>query len=135
MAQGEGGSIINISSTAAALASAPVAPYAAAKGAVNVSSKALARAYGPKVRVNAIMCGTFHRSYGWLCRSSRLSEHVQAANPQKRVGDPPEITAAALSSPAAPQATQAGRSSPSMAGRRKPWRPPTSGIWSNARRW
>jgi NAD(P)-dependent dehydrogenase (short-subunit alcohol dehydrogenase family) len=97
MAAGEGGSIINISSTAAALASAPVAPYAAAKGAVNVLSKALARFYGPKVRVNTIMCGTFRTDLtaGFVDHPGFV-KHVQSANPAKRVGDPPEIAAAAL---------------------------------------
>jgi NAD(P)-dependent dehydrogenase (short-subunit alcohol dehydrogenase family) len=97
MAAGDGGSILNISSTAAALASAPVAPYAAAKGAVNVLTKALARSYGPKVRVNAIMCGPFRTDLtASFIDHPGFQKHVQAATPLKRVGDPPEIVGAAL---------------------------------------
>lgn len=97
MAGDRGGVILNISSTAAALASAPVAPYAGAKGAVNVLTKALARAYGPKVRVNAIMCGTFRTDLtAGFVDLPGFQKHVQIANPAKRIGDPREVTGAAL---------------------------------------
>jgi NAD(P)-dependent dehydrogenase (short-subunit alcohol dehydrogenase family) len=97
MAAADGGSIVNISSTAAALASAPVAPYAAAKGAVNVLTRALARSYGPKVRVNAIMCGTFRTDLtaGFVDHPAFL-KRLEAASPLRRVGEPAEVVGAAL---------------------------------------
>lgn len=97
MAAGGGGSIINISSTAAALGSAPVAPYAAAKGAVNVLTRALARSYGPAVRVNAIMCGTFRTDLtaGFVDHPA-FQKRIAAVSPLQRVGEPGEVVGAAL---------------------------------------
>ncbi|MBS1842848.1 MAG: SDR family NAD(P)-dependent oxidoreductase [Actinobacteria bacterium] len=59
MAAADGGSIINVSSAAAASPHAGVIPYAAAKAGLNAITTAFSRAYGPTVRVNAIMPGTF----------------------------------------------------------------------------
>src|SRR5208282_4845108 len=55
MAAGDGGSIINVSSTGAVRPTADIVPYAAAKAGVNAMTVGLADALGPKVRVNAIM--------------------------------------------------------------------------------
>jgi NAD(P)-dependent dehydrogenase (short-subunit alcohol dehydrogenase family) len=59
MAAAGGGSIVNISSAAAARPRADVVPYAAAKAGLNAVTVGLAHALGPSVRVNAIMAGTF----------------------------------------------------------------------------
>ena len=59
MAAGDGGSIINVSSTGAVRPRADIVPYAAAKAGLNAVTVGLAHAFGPTVRVNAIMCGTF----------------------------------------------------------------------------
>jgi NAD(P)-dependent dehydrogenase (short-subunit alcohol dehydrogenase family) len=59
MARDGGGSIVNVSSIAAVAPHGGVIPYAAAKAGLNAMTVAYARAYGPKVRVNAIMAGTF----------------------------------------------------------------------------
>ncbi|MEQ3549524.1 glucose 1-dehydrogenase [Pseudonocardia nematodicida] len=59
MAAAGGGSIINISSAAAVRPRASVVPYAAAKAGLNATTVGLAHAFGPSVRVNAIMAGTF----------------------------------------------------------------------------
>jgi NAD(P)-dependent dehydrogenase (short-subunit alcohol dehydrogenase family) len=59
MAAGSGGSIINVSSAAATAPHAGVIPYAAAKAGMNALTLAFARAYGPSVRVNAVLPGTF----------------------------------------------------------------------------
>jgi len=59
MAAGDGGSIINITSTGAVRPRADIVPYAAAKAGLNAVTAGLAHAFGPTVRVNAIMCGTF----------------------------------------------------------------------------
>jgi NAD(P)-dependent dehydrogenase (short-subunit alcohol dehydrogenase family) len=56
-----GGSIINISSKAALQPMAFTVVYAAAKAGLNALTKAAASEYGPRgIRVNAIVCGTFH---------------------------------------------------------------------------
>ena len=57
MAQDGGGSIINISSTAAFHPNPACAAYGAAKAALNSLTAALAVEYGPHVRVNAIALG------------------------------------------------------------------------------
>jgi NAD(P)-dependent dehydrogenase (short-subunit alcohol dehydrogenase family) len=59
MVADRGGSIINISSAAAVRPRPDVLPYVAAKAALNALTVGLAHAYGPKVRCNAIMAGTF----------------------------------------------------------------------------
>ena len=59
MAEGDGGSIINISSMGAVRPRAGILPYAAAKAGLNAITVGFAHAFGPSVRVNAIMAGTF----------------------------------------------------------------------------
>ena len=59
MAAGAGGSIINISSVGAVHPRPNILPYAAAKAGLNALTEGLARTFGPSVRVNAIMAGTF----------------------------------------------------------------------------
>jgi NAD(P)-dependent dehydrogenase (short-subunit alcohol dehydrogenase family) len=59
MAAGEGGSIVNISSAAAIHPRPHTLPYAAAKAGLNALAVGLAHTFGPSVRVNAIMAGTF----------------------------------------------------------------------------
>ncbi|HEX9258507.1 MAG TPA: SDR family NAD(P)-dependent oxidoreductase, partial [Acidimicrobiales bacterium] len=54
MAAGAGGSIINVSSTAAERPSPTETPYASAKAGLNAMTIAMAHAFGPKVRVNCI---------------------------------------------------------------------------------
>lgn len=97
MIAGEGGVILNVSSTAAVLTPPPVAPYAAAKAGVNALTKALARAYGPKVRVNALMCGTFRTD---LTKSfvdtPDYQKQIKATTPLRRVGDVADVAGSAL---------------------------------------
>jgi NAD(P)-dependent dehydrogenase (short-subunit alcohol dehydrogenase family) len=57
MQESGGGCILNISSIAAVRPTAREVPYAAAKAGLNTLTKGLAVAYGPAVRVNAIMAG------------------------------------------------------------------------------
>ena len=59
MAAGDGGSIINVSSIAAEHPLPATVPYAAAKAGLDAMTIGMARAFGPKVRVNAILPGTF----------------------------------------------------------------------------
>lgn len=54
-----GGSIINITSMGAVRPRAHILPYAAAKAGLNALTAGMAHAYGPTVRINAIMAGTF----------------------------------------------------------------------------
>ena len=59
MAEGRGGSIVNVSSIAAVQPTPLELPYAAAKAGLNALTVGLARAFAPRVRVNCIMAGPF----------------------------------------------------------------------------
>src|SRR5690606_34293678 len=59
MAEGEGGSIINISSAAAVHPTVRELPYAMAKLSLHAMAQGIAHAYGGRVRANVIMPGTF----------------------------------------------------------------------------
>jgi NAD(P)-dependent dehydrogenase (short-subunit alcohol dehydrogenase family) len=95
MAAGDGGSIINISSTGSIRPRPDIVPYAAAKSGVNTMTVALAHAFGPKVRVNCILPGAIRTDItsGW--DMNEFNRRAQAyAIP--RIGEPPEIVGAAL---------------------------------------
>ncbi len=56
-----GSAVINISSKAAMYPSPSTVVYAAAKAGLNVLTKAAGQEFGPRgIRVNCIVCGTFH---------------------------------------------------------------------------
>ena len=95
MAQGDGGSIINISSAASTKPRPDVLPYAAAKAGLNAITVGLAKTFGPSVRTNAIMAGTFLTdvSNAWDMEAFGKRAETFAA---KRGGDPNEIVGAAL---------------------------------------
>jgi NAD(P)-dependent dehydrogenase (short-subunit alcohol dehydrogenase family) len=104
MIAGEGGAIINISSTASIRPNPETAPYGAAKAGLNILTVAQAKEYGPKVRVNCIICGPFHTdiSKGWS-RTEDFTKRARETFPLQRAGDPHEVVGAALyfASPAA----------------------------------
>jgi NAD(P)-dependent dehydrogenase (short-subunit alcohol dehydrogenase family) len=93
MAEGEGGVILNISSTGALIPLPAVAPYSGAKAALNAMTVTLAHEYAPKVRVNAISAGPFLTdiSNAW---TEEAREH--ADNALGRPGRPEEIVTTAL---------------------------------------
>jgi NAD(P)-dependent dehydrogenase (short-subunit alcohol dehydrogenase family) len=110
MAAGDGGAIVNISSTAAIRPNPETAPYAAAKAGLNILTVALAKEFGPKVRVNCIMCGPFHTdiSRGWS-RTEDFTQRAKETFPLQRAGEPEEVVGAVLyfASPAASYTTGA----------------------------
>jgi NAD(P)-dependent dehydrogenase (short-subunit alcohol dehydrogenase family) len=95
MAHGAGGSIINISSTAAVVPSAAEIPYAAAKAGLNNLTAGLAHTFAPSVRTNCIMPGPFLTdiSEAW---SEEVKTAINAIVPMGRAGQPEEIIGAAL---------------------------------------
>jgi NAD(P)-dependent dehydrogenase (short-subunit alcohol dehydrogenase family) len=70
-------------------------PYAAAKAGLNAMTVGLADAFGPKVRVNAIMPGPFLTSIARNWDLEALAERT-ATFPLRRAGEAPEIVGAAL---------------------------------------
>ena len=97
MAAGDGGSIINVSSTASVNPNRTTAPYGAAKAALNHMTFSFAQEYGPKVRVNCIIPGPFDTdiSVGWF-HSEEFQERARTKISLKRGGQPNEIVGAAL---------------------------------------
>ena len=106
MTQGDGGCIINISSSGALMALPTVVPYGSAKAALNAMTVSLSREYAPKVRVNTISPGPFLTdiSEAWDERK-REKQPVALGRP----GNPDEIVTAALmlASPASSYTTGA----------------------------
>ena len=95
MAEGDGGSIINVSSVAAIRPTAGELPYAAAKSGLDVLTVGFAQAYGPKVRVNTIMAGPFFTDISKAWDLDAFQQHA-ATYPLGRGGQPHEIVGAAL---------------------------------------
>jgi NAD(P)-dependent dehydrogenase (short-subunit alcohol dehydrogenase family) len=95
MAAGNGGSIINVSSTGAIRPTGDIIPYAAAKAGVNAMTVAYAKALGPKVRVNCIMPGPFRTDVtkAWDMDAFERTARSFALG---RIGEPDEVVGAAL---------------------------------------
>lgn len=95
MSEGDGGSIVNVSTVAAVAPSPAEVPYGAAKAGLNNLTLSLARAFAPRVRVNCIMPGPFLTdiSRAW---PPALLEGLARAVPLGRGGSPEEIVGAAL---------------------------------------
>ena len=95
MAEGSGGSIINISSAGAVHPKPHILPYAAAKSGLNALTIGFAHTFGPTVRVNAIMAGTFLTDISKAWDMDTFNERAQSFA-AKRGGEPEEIVGAAL---------------------------------------
>jgi len=96
MARGNGGSIINISSGAATRPTPDVIPYAAAKAGLEAMTVGFARAFGPKVRVNAIQAGPFFTDISKAWDLDAFERRVKSALALQRGGQPAEIVGAAV---------------------------------------
>jgi NAD(P)-dependent dehydrogenase (short-subunit alcohol dehydrogenase family) len=95
MAAGTGGSIINISSAGSLRPRPDILPYAAAKAGLNALTVGLAYTFGPSVRCNAIVAGTFLTDVSSSWDMEAFKERAQAFA-AKRGGHPDEIVGAAL---------------------------------------
>jgi NAD(P)-dependent dehydrogenase (short-subunit alcohol dehydrogenase family) len=95
MVEAGGGSIINVSSTGAVRPTRDIVPYAAAKAGVNAMTVGLAHAFGPTVRVNAVMPGPFLTT---IARSWDMQLFAERARtfPMRRAGESDEIAGAVL---------------------------------------
>jgi NAD(P)-dependent dehydrogenase (short-subunit alcohol dehydrogenase family) len=99
MRDGDGGSIINVSSSGALMPLPGVIPYGSSKAALNAMTRSLAAEYGPKVRVNTLSPGPFLTDI-----AKAWTEEARTSTPSAigRPGRPEEIVSAAvfLASPA-----------------------------------
>ena len=99
MADGDGGVIINVSSSGALIPLPQVVVYSGAKSALNAMSKSFAHEYGPKVRVNTLSAGPFLTD---IAKAWTAEARESADNALGRPGRPEEVvtTALYLASPA-----------------------------------
>ena len=95
MAEGDGGSIINISSVISRSPTGDVIPYAAAKAGLNAITKGFAHELGPKVRVNAIVLGPFLTDISKHWDMDVFSRQARGFA-LKRGGAPSEVVGAVL---------------------------------------
>ncbi len=93
MADGDGGTIINISSSGALMPLPGAVTYSGAKAALNAMTVSFAREYGPKVRVNTLSPGPFLTDIAdaWTQEAREKSNNALG-----RPGRPDEIVTAAL---------------------------------------
>jgi NAD(P)-dependent dehydrogenase (short-subunit alcohol dehydrogenase family) len=93
MYDGEGGVIINVSSSGALQPLPNVIPYGSAKSALNAMTRSLAAEYGPKVRVNTLSPGPFLTD---ISKAWAEEQRQRSNNALGRPGRPEEIISAAL---------------------------------------
>lgn len=95
--QGEGGSIINISSVSSDPPLSRVFTYSASKAGVNSITKFLAREFAPSnIRVNAIIPGFFPAEQNRKILSPERVESIMRHTPMNRFGNPEELQGAAV---------------------------------------
>jgi len=95
----EGGSVINISSVVSTFAPPQSAVYSGTKGALDTTTKVLAKELGPKkIRVNSINPGMVEtegtHTAGFI--QSDFRKQIEASTPLGRIGQPSDIGTVAL---------------------------------------
>jgi NAD(P)-dependent dehydrogenase (short-subunit alcohol dehydrogenase family) len=93
MFDGDGGVIINVSSTGGLMPLPAVVPYGSSKAALNAMSVSFAHEYAPKVRVNTLSAGPFLTD---IAKAWTPEARETAANALGRPGRPEEVVTAAL---------------------------------------
>ncbi len=95
MADGDGGSIINVSSVGSLRPTATDLPYAMAKAALNALTLGLAGAWAPKVRANLVLPSATETDLtsGW---PSETRARIAESNPMKRLGSPEDFAGACI---------------------------------------
>ncbi len=93
-----GGAVINVSSKASLHPSSFTVVYAAAKAGLNALTRASAQEYGPRgIRVNAIVCGTFHTdSFHASAPDEELQGQMASRVALGRIASADEIVGTAL---------------------------------------
>jgi NAD(P)-dependent dehydrogenase (short-subunit alcohol dehydrogenase family) len=96
MAEGDGGSVIFVSSTASQSPSPNTIPYGAAKAGINNMTLGFARAFAPKVRVNCIVPGPFLTDISKAWDMESFKQRAKTNILLQRGGEAEEIVGAAL---------------------------------------
>jgi 7-alpha-hydroxysteroid dehydrogenase len=98
MRESGGGAIVNISSGMAVLQDHGGVAYAAAKAALEQTTRMLAFEFAPEIRVNAIRCGSIRTSMleeGLFKHQPEIEQELIRWTPAARLGLPEEVAAAA----------------------------------------
>ena len=90
MADGDGGSIINVSTAGSLRPGVDELPYAMAKAGLNALTLGLAGAWAPKVRANLVLPGAFDTDIT-LAWGEEMKQQVGAMNPMGRIGEPADM--------------------------------------------
>lgn len=96
------GVLVNVSSTAGLTGKSSSLPYAVAKGALNTLTLALAQAFSPEIRVNAV-CPSFIDSSWWRdkfadqTKYENLKQGISDSNLLGRVLEPKDVAAVIIS--------------------------------------
>lgn len=93
MADGDGGCIINVSSSGSMMPLPMTVPYGSSKAALNAMSKSLAWEYAPKVRVNTLSPGAFRTD---IVKAWADKGEGPIPIPRGHAAEPEEIVTAAL---------------------------------------
>jgi len=93
MFDGDGGCIINVSSTGGSRPLPQIVPYGASKAALNAMSLSLAHEYGPKVRINTLSAGPFLTD---IAKAWPQEHREKVDSALGRPGQPDEIVTSAL---------------------------------------
>ena len=93
MYDGDGGCIINVSSTGGVMPLPEIVPYGASKAALNAMTLSMAHEYAPKVRVNTLSAGPFLTN---IAKAWPEENRKKAANALGRPGNPEEVITSAL---------------------------------------
>ena len=90
MAEGDGGSIINVTTAGSLRPGADDLPYAMAKAGLNALTLGLAGAWAPKVRANLVLPGAFDTDIAkaW---GPEVKARAGEINPMKRIGRPEDM--------------------------------------------
>jgi NAD(P)-dependent dehydrogenase (short-subunit alcohol dehydrogenase family) len=95
MAEGDGGSIINVTTAGSLRPNADDLPYAMAKASLNALTLGLAGAWAPKVRANLVLPGAFDTDItnAW---SPEMKARAGEINPMRRIGRPGDLVGACV---------------------------------------
>jgi NAD(P)-dependent dehydrogenase (short-subunit alcohol dehydrogenase family) len=90
MFDGDGGSIINVSTAGSWRPDEHDLPYAMAKAGLNALTLGLAGAYNPKVRANTVLPGPFETDITKAWGEGTIAT-VKETNPMRRIGQPDDM--------------------------------------------
>ncbi len=95
MAEGDGGSIINVTTAGSLRPEHSHLPYAMAKASLNALTLGLAGAWSPKVRANLVLPGAFDTDITKVWDPA-TKEWAATSNPMGRIGDPDDMVGVCL---------------------------------------